>query len=42
MEDIFDFVDELGKWGRGEGKDEGEKSHPSHKLPFSIEWDLIL
>jgi hypothetical protein len=26
MEDLFEFVYELGEWGRGEGEYKGEKS----------------
>jgi hypothetical protein len=42
MEDLFEFVYELGKWGRGEGEEKGKKSDPSHQLSLPIEWRLIV
>ena len=42
MKDLFEFVYELGKRGRGEGEYKGEKSQPPDQLPFPIHWCLIV
>jgi len=42
MEDLFELFHELGEWGRGEGEEKSEKSYPSNKLPFSVDWCLIV
>jgi hypothetical protein len=42
MEELFEFLNELGKWSRGEREEKSQKGNSSHQLPLPIEWSLVI
>ena len=42
MEELFELLNELRKWSRGEGEEKSQKGNPSHQLPLPIEWRLVI
>ena len=42
MKELPEFVDELRKWGNGEGEEKGEEGHSAQQLPRAIEGRLII
>lgn len=42
MKDLLKLFNELGKRGRGEGEEEGEKGDPSNEFSLPIEGCMII